>query len=289
MHLGIGGGAEQIVERCEPDPCRAVQQAVVLAVGVGVADDDVEDRRIEQAQNRRGRLGASPPDQLEARGKSRSTFRSVLLFRRDPERLTEVFLVKAADRAVRRHGPIISLHDQVRTPIRPTRLHRCARQADRGGQTHRQGLVLGSRRQAGDRSLEDVGAGLARRRQGDRTVDQHHRKLLLCAGQRQPHAFVARKERAGRQGVEDLHQAVVTERLAGGKAPRRRRKFALRPQGQGAGDVAAQLLQQAKVVRLRYAERPGHGVALGVLWQQAGEEGARLTTIESFGAPRKRD
>ena len=44
---------EQIIERRERDRATLVQQAKILGMGIGVADNQVEDRRIQQFQSKR--------------------------------------------------------------------------------------------------------------------------------------------------------------------------------------------------------------------------------------------
>ena len=132
-----------------------------------------------------------------------------------------------------------------------------------------------------------MGAWLSRCGQCDATVEQHHWQLLPRAGERQPHPFVTGQEGPGRQGDENLQQAVVVERFGGRQTLWDGWRISFRPERQCASHVAAKLLKQTKVVRLRHAERPGHGVVLAFLRQQADKEGPRLPAVERLRPLRK--
>ena len=302
--VGVRHGAQRVVEGRDLDGAESgatPDQAVVLAVGVGVAHKNVIDGGVEQLAELGVGTRAGAADQVEAIGKAGAAVGGVLESRRDSQRLTEVLLVKASQRAVRRPVSVVALHEQERSPLDHARLHRRRGEPQPAGQPHGERLVLRDGGEALAGRFEDVAGGTARRRQRDPAVHLHDGQLRLGAGQGKTQApFAVRQQRARSDLVEHADQVGVRERfgrrrgvVGRGQGVGRRRRVGRRPrrclpfgpQRDGAGHLAADSGQNAEGVVGRHAQRAGHRVPLGALGQQTLEErsaasvGKRLGTL----------
>ena len=263
-------------------------------MGIGVPDQHLHDRRVEQLEHLDGRTRARAPDQIEALAERRTAVGRVLAAGRHPERLAEVLLVQAPHGTVRFPLPVVAGDEQAVPIGNAVRVHRGRVHAYAGGEAHRERLVLGRGREAGDGRLEDVRGRLPRPRQRDPPADQDDGELRLRPGERQPQAARAGQHRPGTELPENAGQLLLVERrrrLAAGRGRDRcrRPRLALPTQGQRTGHVATQPLEQCELVARRHAEDRRDRVALRTLGQQSFEEGPTRPGAERLRALRQRD
>src|SRR3546814_8534535 len=79
------------------------QQAEVLRMGVGVADDDVEDGGIDQLQHLKRRTCCRLAQQREAVPKHRPAFSRIFAVRWNTKRLRKILMMQPPDFAIRCH------------------------------------------------------------------------------------------------------------------------------------------------------------------------------------------
>src|SRR6185503_7746594 len=213
----------------------------------------------------------------------------VFHFRDDALDLAEIFLVEAFEdgRATvyRPMRPVIALDQQVIHAVDAAGLDRRRRQPGCSRQPHAEMFVEDDAGEALDCGFEDVRAWRAAERQGNFVAFNADGDLVLRAGEREAYPFVARQERAFGKLFQDR-----------GKFGRRERTvavmlfeqlFSCRNESNGAGTLAADLLQHGEVVARADAEIAGDEFALCLFGQYAAEEAAALIAREALCAQRQ--
>ena len=112
-----GGKRPSTSEGCrrQPPPALAIaEQGQVLGVRIGVADQHVEHHPVQQPLHRRGAEG-EPAHQRRTRGQARPAAGLVLESIRIAQRLAEILLVQALQRAVGCANAVVAF-DQQRRP-----------------------------------------------------------------------------------------------------------------------------------------------------------------------------
>src|SRR5690606_34869486 len=106
------------------------------------------------------------------------------------------------------------------------------------------------------------------------------RNLRLRASEREPQAFLARKQWADGQRVQHPDQACIVKRgwpLIGGRSGR---TFAGRQKLERACHIAAEAIKKGEIISARHAECLSRSVALAFLRQEAAEKRSALATTE---------
>ena len=246
-------------------------------MGIGVACQYVEDDGIEQSQ----RVGTErlAPDEVHHVGDGRATDARpvplVLGGRWLTQRLAEVLLMQPTPlRPVWR--AVVARDQEVAPAARHSGRHRRRRQSAEPSQRQAPSLVLDAAVEAFDVGLEDMG----RRRPVERNADPAvgiagHGQLGLNTGQRHRHAVIANEERLAGELLDDAFEIVLgfdpLPALGAGQ-PRR-------TEGERAGGVASDRIQQGEDVGLRDTELTGDDGELLRLGKQVagpGQEPGRL-------------
>ena len=182
-------------------------------------EQHLHDGRVEQLEHLDGRSGAGAPDQLEALAEAGAAVGGVLPVGDDTERLAEVLLVQAADGAVGFRAAVVARDKQAGPVSDDIRFDRRRVESKSGGEPHGERLVFGRRRKTGDGGLEDVRGRLAGGRKSNPSIDEDHRHLGLCPGERQ-----AKAPRTGQEGPrietrQEGGELVVRQRHTGDPGP----------------------------------------------------------------------
>ena len=178
-----GKGADEIIERREASAAPVIEQGIVFAVRVGIANEHVEDEAIEKvAEIERGERGpiAEEPDAVAYQ---RSAFLLVFPFGGHAQRLAEIFLMEARDGAIGGAGAIIALNKQTGRRAHAPGVDLRDGQAQGFGEGHAKGLGGDESGEAIGLRFDDMRAGGVAQRQRDDFAAQHDRQLGLRAGQ----------------------------------------------------------------------------------------------------------
>ena len=90
-----------------------MKKAVVFAMGVGVADQDLDDRRIKELQQLGGGSCAGAAHQIEAGFERRAAFAGIFAFGEDAEGLAKIFLMETANLTFAVDGAVVTLDQQI--------------------------------------------------------------------------------------------------------------------------------------------------------------------------------
>jgi len=258
-------------------------------VRVVVADEVVVDHRVEEPRevdHGRARYVAEQPETLLER---RPAFLLVFEFGDDAKSLAKIFLMKAFERRRATGGvavmAVITLHNQEIDAVDAPRLDARGQQSGRHRELHAERLVEDHALETLDGRLEDVSARRAPERHGNFAAFDPHRNFVLCAGERQAYALVAREQRTLRQLSEDARQFLVRELPIVIVALRQR--AARRDESDRPGAFAADPLQHRVIVARADAEITGDDLALGFFGQDAGKEGPAFFRLEAFLSERQ--
>ncbi|BCB79770.1 hypothetical protein Pflav_061800 [Phytohabitans flavus] len=159
VHVVVRERAGEVVQRREPDLPPGQQQGVVLRVGVGARDDPVERECVQEPPDLfagRALVGYLGPQQADDLLGARSALALVLDHGRDAERLAQVFLVPAGDRAVRPAKPVVAVDDDDPFTIEGGHVRRGSLQAKVADGRETQMLIEVMVVEAGNGRLEDV-------------------------------------------------------------------------------------------------------------------------------------
>ena len=239
---------------------------------IGIAGDQIENGGIQQFPDIDDRSGRDVAHQFKAFFEDRPALGGIFPVWRNAERLAEIFLMEALQSCTCHNGTVVALDQEIGSVAHQTRLHRCGLKTRRLGQPHGKGFVLRCEVEARDGRLQNMRRRLARQRQGNTPVRKNNRQFGLRAGQRQPQHALAREERARGQFVEDVDQFRIVQRHRRAFDKRRWRCDARRQELECAGDIAAEPVQQGKIICGRDAERARRRNALALVRQQAAEE-----------------
>jgi hypothetical protein len=180
----VDDGADEVIQRCQRGGTRVIEQGIVLAVRVAVADQPVERQRVPEPRDLDDRCGRRLAKQGDRVADAGSAFGLVLERRRHAEGLTEVLLVQPADRVGRLVAVVALDHEIRQAGNRDLLPHLGDAQARRRGQGHAVPLVVDESREGLGLGLEDVGCrgcGVDRQRRTAGVEDD--RQLGLCSGQ----------------------------------------------------------------------------------------------------------
>ena len=177
-------------------------------MGIGVADQHVEDEGVDEGQDVEYRSRGPLPQKCDAILHGRSAFLLVFSFGRTSQRLAKVLLVQA-DRAIRSDVPVISGDDDAgRGADRPD-CRLCRVQAHAPCERHAECLIGRQPRKALGLWFDDMGAGCVAQRQCDRLAINDDRELVLRTSQREADTFFAGHQWTARQLVNDGYQLLI--------------------------------------------------------------------------------
>ena len=181
---------------------------------------------------------------------------------------------------VRLAYPIVALHEQIRPPLSVSDVSRSGVEIDCLSQSQAEAFVVNAIRDAPDRGLEDVGTRRAVQRQRDAAVNDEHRQLVLGAGEAEADALLAGKQRPLGELVDDRCQLVVVEHAVIEVRCVLDWLFAGMGEGNSAGALAAQRVEQREIIASRNADRASDLVAPVLLREKAGKEWTRRAVVE---------
>ncbi len=292
-HRGVGaqvrpeGGGHGVVERRQRHRLRRrVQQRQVLAVGVGVTDQDRESGRRNEAVELRPRIGGIDVENPGHFSQGWTTPRFVLcpaapVVGIDAKGLTEILLVEATDLPFTTLFAIEAGDDQAGPSRHSHQLRLDRRQPGRPGELETEGLGLDQAGMARVVDLEDVSGRAAGERPAPAAVlELDQQQLVLQAGKRKL-AVVVDAKRKLFDRIDRSRERLLVIGL-GSKSALGRLVLA---DHQGAGDVATVASQQ---LHGRVDGDPGgrgHALQRLPLRQQALAEGE---CVQRFRSQRQR-
>ena len=278
----IRHGRQQVVQRCERDRSAAIQQTVVLAVSIRVADQCMYDERVEKLENLDRPAGCKPAAQ--ARNSSRP-------LGRHPPRTCGAAAVRVPGRsppgaAASQHPPNCAVGRSVRPASRAGRrpsagstaaTERPSRAASRianASFSTMAGKTIAGR-------FDDVGGRLSRHGSRYPILHQDDRHLRLCPGEGQSHsAALAGQERPSRKRFQQIDQPIVGQGLVLTPWFGPRWRICFGPQGEA---HRPHRRRGAPATRIRYpAKRPDSARPRPAVHPRA--EGLR-STVGTTGAP----
>ena len=246
-----------------------MEEREVLAVSVVVANEEIEDQRIEQRSQIEYRRGGNRPQKSKDLFQARSAFSLVFAFRWDAQRLAEVFLVKSSDMTAV-VAPIKTPQQQIVDVVNTSHVESRRLHSDAPGEREAERFVEHQTVVVRRRGLQYVSTRCGAKRQCDAVVDDSYWKLVLSASQGQAQAFCASQQGSATQFPQDPCQFFLVEfprTFVRSNDPR-----ALRQQAHGSGAITADPLEECEVVVFAHAENSGDQSAVASLGQHATEE-----------------
>ena len=287
--MGPGQHGGDIVERGETRRSGDGQdQGIVLGMGVGIGDEDVEDHLVEQSQGI-SRTDMSP--RAQEAGEVEPGPRAAFVFpaRREAVRLREILLMKALHLALSPQPAVVAQDGDRRAAGGPQDCRLGRRDADHCGQPEAPDLVLGQAGQVRIVGLHDQGRGGAiqghgqdiawfRQTQDRMALRVQHREggFLLTAGQRLANALLSRQKGASTEILEMALQRlgrVVQAVKVGQRPPGPAGAIRRRAEGQGPRRIPADLFQQGQHICLVDPEGAGQDAELLLFRQEVREPG----------------